>query len=58
MKKSGKRILTILLSIMIIMTYMVPGSVFADTAVDSDESATVEVHEHNHANEELSEAEK
>ena len=55
MKKSGKRILTILLSIMIIMTYMVPGSVFADTAGASEESATAEVHEHDHAIEELTE---
>jgi hypothetical protein len=55
MKKSGKRILTILLSIMIIMTYMVPGSVFADTAGASEETATAEVHEHDHAIEELSE---
>ena len=37
------------------MTYMVPGSVFADTAGASEETATAEVHEHDHAIEELSE---
>ena len=55
MKKSSKRILVIVLSIMIIMTYMIPGSVFADTAGTSDETAVSEVHEHDPANEELSE---
>ena len=55
MKKSVKRILTIVLSIMIIMTYMIPGSVFADTALDLNETANAEVQEPDQANEELSE---
>ena len=53
MKRSTKRIATILLSIMLIVTYMIPGSVFADSSFAQDGSDEVLAEEADRATEEI-----
>ena len=53
MKSNTRRIFTILLSIMLIVTYMIPGSVFAESSFVQDGSDEVLAEEADRATEEI-----